>query len=127
MYSRLQGMFIASSLLLLLALFELIRRRKLEERYALLWIITGGAFLVVSLRTSILDRIAGFLGVIVPANALFLFGLVFMIVLVLSLTIVLSALARKNDRLSQRLSLLQFEVEELKTKSGRGGEGERGR
>lgn len=116
MFSRLQLVFVGSSLLLLLVLFELIRRRKLEERYALLWIITGGAFLVVSLRTSILDRIAGLLGVLVPANALFLFGLVFMIALVLSLTIVLSALTRKNDRLSQRLSLLQFEVEELRAK-----------
>ena len=117
MFSRLQLVFVGSSLLLLFVLLELIRRRKLEERYALLWIITGGAFLVVSLRTSILDRIAGFLGVLVPANALFLFGLVFMIALVLSLTIVLSALTRKNDRLSQRLSLLQCEVEELRAKS----------
>lgn len=122
MLFRLQAVFVGSALLLLFALFELIRTRRLEERYALLWIFAGGTLLLVSLRTSLLTRLAEFFGVLVPANALFLFGLLFVMVLLLSLTVVLSSLSRKNGRLSQELSLLQFEVEELRAEIARQGD-----
>ena len=52
-----------ASILLLLVVFELIRSRRLRERYALLWLATGVVLLVLSAWRGGLNTIAGWLGV----------------------------------------------------------------
>ena len=54
---------VIASLLLLLVVLELIRGRRLKERYALLWLATGIVLLVLSLWRGGLNTIAGWLGV----------------------------------------------------------------
>ena len=53
---------IASALLILVVL-ELIRGRRLKERYALLWLVTGLVLLVLSAWRGGLNTIAGWLGI----------------------------------------------------------------
>ncbi len=113
MYSRLQWIFIFGSLFTLLLIFELIRRKKLEERYTLLWIIVGITFFTISVKTSLLTQLANLLGIMIPANALFLLGLVFIIVLMLSLTVIISSLSGKVTRLTQKVSILEFHIRDL--------------
>ena len=52
-----------ASLLLILIVLELIRGRRLKERYALLWLVTGVVLLVLSVWRGGLNTIAGWLGV----------------------------------------------------------------
>ena len=103
---------IGSSLLLLLVL-DLVRRRYLKERYALLWIVTGSLFLLLSIRTDLLHWIASLLGFSLPSNALFVLSYVFFLLVILGLTVVTSRLSEKNRALTQEVVLLKKRVTDL--------------
>jgi len=103
---------IGSSLLLLLVL-DLVRRRYLKERYALVWIVTGSLFLLLSIRTDLLHWIASLLGFSLPSNALFVFGFVFFLLIILGLTVITSRLSEKNRTLTQEVVLLKKRVTDL--------------
>jgi hypothetical protein len=97
-----------ASLLLLLIVLELIRGRRLKERYALLWIVTGLVLLVLSAWRGGLNTIAGWLGVATyPPAILFAVATLFVIVVLLYYSTVLSQLADQSTLLAQRVALLE--------------------
>lgn len=104
---------VIGSLFLLLLILELVRRRYLQERYSLMWMITGALFLTISVRLDILYGISRLLGFSVPSNALFFFGVLFLLLIVLGLSVVTSHLAEKNRILTQEVVLLKKRVEDL--------------
>ena len=106
------------SIILLLIILELIRRKYLRERYALLWIVTGGFFLLVSIRADLLYWISNLLGFSIPSNALFFFGILFLILLSLALSVITSRLAEKNRILTQKVVLLEKRVADLEKSHG---------
>ncbi len=107
---------ITLSVLLLILIIELIRRRHLKERYALLWLATGIILLILSVNTNLLFYISRFLGIAVASNALFFLSTIFLVLIVLSLTVVVSNLSKKNVRLTQEFAILSRKLEELGTK-----------
>ena len=101
------------SVLLLVGVFELIRSRRLRERYALLWLVTGVVLLVLSAWRGGLNTIAGWLGVRgYPPAVLFAVGLLFVILVLLHYSTVISRLADQNTTLAQRLALLESRFDE---------------
>lgn len=97
-----------ASILLLLIVFELIRGRRLKERYALLWIATGLVLLVLSAWRGGLNTIAGWVGVSTyPPAILFAVAILFVIVVLLYYSTLLSRLVDQNTVLAQRLALLE--------------------
>src|SRR6516165_5145180 len=101
------------SLVLVLVVFELIRSRRLRERYALLWLVTGFVLVVLSAWRGGLNTIAGWLGVRgYPPAVLFAVGLLFVIVVLLHYSTVISRLADQNTTLAQRLALLESRLDE---------------
>ena len=103
----------AASLLLLVVVFELIRSRRLRERYALLWLLTGLVLLALSLWRGGLNTIAGWLGVeTYPPAVLFAVALLFVLAVLLHYSTVISKLADQNVVLAQRLALLELELSE---------------
>jgi hypothetical protein len=97
-----------ASLLLLLVVFELIRSRRLQERYALLWLLTGVTLVVLSAWRGGLNTIAGWFGVRgYPPAVLFAVGLLFVILVLLHYSTVISRLSDQNVVLAQRLALLE--------------------
>ncbi|HWB21455.1 MAG TPA: DUF2304 domain-containing protein [Gaiellaceae bacterium] len=101
------------SLLLLVAVFELIRQRRLRERYALLWLATGLILLVLSAWRGGLNTIAAWAGVrSTPVAVLFAVGLMFVILVLLHYSTVISRLTDQNVVLAQRLALLETKLEE---------------
>jgi hypothetical protein len=102
-----------ASILLLLVVFELIRSRRLRERYALLWLATGVVLLVLSAWRGGLNTIAGWLGVTsYPPAVLFAIGLLFVVLVLLHYSTVISRLADQNTILAQRLAILESKVRE---------------
>ena len=102
-----------ASILLLLIVFELIRSRRLRERYALLWLLTGVVLLVLSAWRDGLNTIAGWVGVTTyPPAVLFAVGTFFIMAVLLHYATVISRLADQNVVLAQRLALLEAEVAE---------------
>ena len=102
-----------ASVLLLLVVFELIRSRRLRERYALLWLATGTVLLVLSAWRDGLNTIARWAGVTgYPPAVLFAIGLLFVILVLLHYSTVISKLADQNTILAQRLALLEAKLRE---------------
>ena len=102
-----------ASLLLLLVVLELIRSRRLRERYALLWLVTGVVLLVLSLWRGGLNTIAGWLGVeTYPPAVLFAVASLFILAVLLHYSTVISKLSDQNVILAQRIALLELEVRE---------------
>jgi cell division protein FtsW (lipid II flippase) len=103
-----------ASLLLLLVVFELIRSRRLRERYALLWVVTGLALLVLSLWRGGLNTIASWVGIeTYPPAVLFAVAVLFILAVLLHYSTVISKLTDQHVVLAQRLALLELELSEL--------------
>ncbi len=95
------------SFALLVVVLDLIRRRRLRERYALLWLLTASVLIVLSLWRSGLDTIAGFAGISYAPSALFAVAAVFIVVVLLHFSTVISRLSDENAILAQRVALLE--------------------
>ena len=80
----------------LLIIFELIRSRRLQERYALLWLITGGVILLLSVWRDALRLVAEQIGIAYPPSALFVVGFLFILAVLLHYSTVISELAERN-------------------------------
>ncbi len=107
-----------SSIILLLVVFELIRSRRLRERYALLWLLTGVVLLVLSAWRGGLNTIANWVGVeTYPPAILFAVASLFILAVLLHYSTVISKLADQNSLLAQRLALLESRVDETGTAS----------
>lgn len=97
-----------ASILLILVVLELIRSRRLRERYALLWLVTGVVLLVLSAWRGALNTIAGWVGVTTyPPAVLFAVATIFILLVLLHYSTVLSRLSDQNAILAQRLALLE--------------------
>jgi cell division protein FtsW (lipid II flippase) len=109
----------AASLLLLLVVFELIRSRRLRERYALLWVLTGLVLLALSAWRGGLNKIAGWVGVqTYPPAVLFAVALLFVLAVLLHYSTVISKVTDQNVVLAQRVALLELELNELGSSQG---------
>jgi hypothetical protein len=107
---RIQLVAIAAAAALVLVLLELVRRRRLLERYALLWLFSAAILLVLAIWRGLLSNIADLLGVAYPPNALFLIAFGFVLVLLLHFSLAVSRLSDQTKVLSQRLALLDERV-----------------
>jgi hypothetical protein len=114
---------LVASAVLILVVLELIRGRRLKERYALLWLVTGVVLLVLSAWRDGLNTIASWLGVSgYPPAILFAAAILFVIVVLLHYSTVLSKLDDESTVLAQELAILRRRVEELEGQAdGHGG------
>ena len=113
MQTRLQILSIAISAGLFLVVFELVRRRRLQERYALLWLFSMMLLLGLSVWGDLLNRLSVAAGVQYGPSTLFAVTLAFVIALLLHFSLVISRLSDQSKILAQRVALLQRRVDEL--------------
>jgi hypothetical protein len=102
----------AVSILLLGIVFELIRRRRLKEEYALLWLLSGLVILTFSIFPNLLDIISRATGMYY-LTALFVISFLFLLLIVLHFSTVISRLSERNEQLTQELSIMDFRFKEL--------------
>jgi hypothetical protein len=93
--------------LFLLVIFELIRSRRLQERYALLWLVTGSVILLLSVWRDALRLVAEQIGIAYPPSALFVLGFLFILVVLLHYSTVISELSERNVLLAQDIALVE--------------------
>jgi hypothetical protein len=99
-----------ASFSLVVVVLELIRSRRLRERYAILWLLTGVVMLVFSVWRSGLLTVAHWVGISYPPSALFVLASLFVLVLLLHFSTVISRLSDETTALAQRLALLEEEL-----------------
>ena len=90
---------------LLVFIVEVVRRRKLREEYAWLWILVGVVVLLLSLWERLLDSLTSLFGIQIPANTVFFFGLMFLIFINLHFSVKISHLTNQVKRLTQEIAL----------------------
>lgn len=109
-------------LLFLFTTIELIRRQKIEERYALLWLALGFFMMLLSGFPKVLDGLSRMVRVHYAPSLLFLTGMACLFLFIMHLTIVISRLNRRMTRLVQELALLKAEHDSaLEPEEGRRG------
>jgi hypothetical protein len=102
---------VVASVVLLLVVLELVRGRRLKERYALLWLATGVVLLVLSAWRGGLNTVAAWLGVTgYPPAVLFAVATLFVLLVLLHYSTVISKLTDENVELAQRVALLEERV-----------------
>jgi len=106
-----RGLAIAVTLGLLLLVFELVRRKRLSERYAILWLLAAATLLVLAAWKGLLTSLAGDVGISYPPSALFAVAIGLIIMLLLHFSLAVSRLSDQNKILAQRLGLLQQRLE----------------
>ncbi len=113
METRIQLVAILATALLFVVVFEAVRRRRLMERYALLWLFCTAVLLGLAVWKDALEELASAVGIYYAPSALFAIALGFISVLLLHFSLVISRLADQTKVLAQRVSLLQQRIEEL--------------
>jgi hypothetical protein len=126
--TRAQIVALVATIAIFLLILELVRRRRLVERYALLWMLAAVALLVLAIWTDLLAEIADAMGIAEPANAIFIlaFGVAF--VLLLHFSVATSRLGEETKILAQEVARLEHEVRTVRGElpSGNGAPAERG-
>jgi hypothetical protein len=93
--------------------FELVRRRRLMERYALLWLFSTAVLLGLAVWKNLLQDVASAVGIYYAPSALFVIAFGFVLAMLLHFSLVISRLADQSKVLAQRVGALQQRVAEL--------------
>jgi hypothetical protein len=107
---RIQTVAIIASAGLLLVVLELVRRRRLAERYALLWLLAATVLLLLSIWEDLLFEFSDLIGIEIPANALFVVAFGFVTLLLLHFSSISSRLSEENKVLAQEIARLDQEL-----------------
>lgn len=97
----------------LLLLLQLLRTRRMREKYASAWAVLGVAIIVLALFPGLLDSVAGWVGVAEPPNLLFFVALAVLYAVCLQASVELSSLAEDRRVLVEEVAMLRLEVERL--------------
>lgn len=104
------------SLIIFFFVIELIRREKLTFKYAFAWLVVSVLGVLSAIFNKLLFKVAHTLGFELPSNFIFFTLLSVFVFVSLLLTIFLSQEHKRNITIAQKLSLLEFEINELKKK-----------
>lgn len=99
---KLQIVTIVGATALLLVVFELVRQRRLMERYSLLWLLASAVLLLLAIFSRLLSTLSSAVGIQTPSNALFFVMFGFVILLLLHFSASISKLTDEFKVLAQR-------------------------
>lgn len=113
---RIQIISILICIFLVAYVFELVRRRYLNEEYSVTWLVTGMMMLILSISDELLMWVSELVGATLYTSTLFFFGLLFLVVICLHFSIRISALTNQVRTLTQDIAILYKEKESLDKK-----------
>jgi hypothetical protein len=119
---RIQLVAIGGTVVLLLIVLELVRRRRLLERYALVWLLSALILLALGVWKGLLGTVADAIGVFYPPTALFVIAFGFVLFLLLHFSTAVSRLTDQSKVLAQRLALMEERQHELEKRLEAAGE-----
>ena len=99
---------------LLFLIIDLVRRRKLREEYSWLWLLTVSTILLLTVWFDLLRWITFLIGASIPSSTIFMLAFLFLILISLHFSVVISKLTDRNIELAQRYALLELVLNEIK-------------
>ena len=114
MERRIQIFFILAVVIFLMFIIHLLRTKKLNIRYTLIWLFLIAILLIVSIFPSIVYFITDFIGIKTPINSALIIAGIFVIIIIISITSIVSELNKKIRILVQELAIVKKELRDLK-------------
>lgn len=111
---------LAGSIIILLALFEMMRRHRLREKYALIWALVALGIITVAAFPSLLVNASEALGLEVPTNLLFFVASMVIMILTLQHSSELGRLEERTRTLAEEIALLRLEIDQGRVRDGGG-------
>jgi hypothetical protein len=111
---RTRAIAIVGSILLLMFVIELVRRRRMKEEYSVLWTVTALTLLVMAVVPALLTTLTSAIGAVLASSTLFFTGLIFALLMLLHFSVRISSLERNLTALVQELGLMAVERDELR-------------
>ena len=102
-------LIVAALLVLLAVIINMVRKRRLELKYVLAWLIADLALIIFTIFPELMMWLAEFLGIYSPVNMIFFLGFVFLAMIIFSLTVALSRATSSQRRLAQYAALKEYE------------------
>ena len=115
---RIQIVALAVTAVIFLGVLELVRSRRLLERYAIVWLASTFVLLALAAWKELLETVASAVGVYYAPSALFVIAFGFVLVLLLHFSVAVSRLAEQSKVLAQRLALAEERQRELEARVG---------
>ena len=100
------------TVLILMSVVELIRRNRLKEKYSLLWLIAAFVMLFFSISRKSLEQLSLLVGIQYPPSLIFILAFLFLVVINVHFSTVISELFERNKDLAQEVALLRKSLEE---------------
>ena len=108
-----KSLTVSISAAIFLTVVELVRREKLTFKYAFGWLMLSLAALFLAVFDHLIFKVSRSLGFELPSNFIFFTLLVFFVFLSLFLTLFLCQQNNRNDKIAQKIGILEFEIERL--------------
>lgn len=112
----LQLILIILSVFLFLILIKSVKKGKLRSDYALVWLLSSIALIIIAVFPQIAYFAADFIGVISTANMVFAFIIFLLIIVVYTLFVRVSSLEEKQKNLIQHIAILEKELQDKNVK-----------
>lgn len=109
---RIQILAIVASFVFLCSVLVQIKKGKLREEYAIVWVLSTGVLVVLSFWRSGLDRLGELAGVYEPLNLIFTGAIFTILIYLLHLSVAVSRIQLQNKTLAQELVLLRQKLEQ---------------
>jgi len=103
---------LAISVLLVVLIIEMVRRRKLREEYSWLWLSLSLAVFILALWPGLLDVVTDLIGAVLSTSTLFFFALVFLMLINIQFSVEISSLRNQVKNLAQQMAILDDEIKE---------------
>lgn len=109
---RIQIIIAVGVLIALSVIVNMIRRKNLELRYALAWLLVGISVLVLDCFPQLIAWLSEQLGIASPINMLFFLGFCFSLIIIFVLTTAISRMSNRIKQLAQEFALYKKENQE---------------
>ncbi|EGD46872.1 hypothetical protein Cpap_1412 [Ruminiclostridium papyrosolvens DSM 2782] len=104
---RLQISILLIGFILLTSILKMVQKTKLDLKYSILWIVSSVMFIIIAAFPVIPHWVADLIGIIEPANAVFLVLILFELGINLNLTITISKQTNKVKNMAQYIALME--------------------
>lgn len=113
MDSKLQIFFIIAVVVYLIAIIHLLKRGKLNLKYTILWLVAAFVLLIATIFPNLMYLLSSIVGIETPINSAIVLASMFMVIILITLTSIVSSLNQTLRSLVQKVALLEKELREI--------------
>jgi len=105
-----------TSIVILLFILELVRKRKIKEEYSWFWLLIGLVIFILVIWYDSLLFVTELIGSETPMTTIFLFGFLFLLFVNIHYSVKISVFTEQIKKMAQKIGILSKEIEDLKNK-----------